>query len=131
MPQEGKEGHQGFGVRKGENIACVATIRGPAVDDFLKRAFESMKYKIKESCFDDYGNVSFGISEHINMPGTKYDPTLGIFGMNVCVVIERPGYRVSRRSERPGKIGRSHRVSKAEAIAFMKDRYGLSLDKEE
>jgi hypothetical protein len=31
----------------------------------------------------------------------------------------------------PGKIGRSHRVNKAESIAFMKDRYGISLDVKE
>lgn len=97
----------------------------------MKRAFESKKNKIKESCFDDFGNVSFGITEHINIPGTKYDPRLGIFGMNVCVVIERPGYRVSRRSERPGSIGRSHRVNKAESIAFMTERYGIRLDVKE
>ncbi len=130
-PRKAKKPIRDFGVRKGENIACIATIRGPAVDDFLKRAFESKKNKIKESCFDDFGNVSFGITEHINIPGTKYDPRLGIFGMNVCVVIERPGYRVSRRSERPGSIGRSHRVNKAESIAFMTERYGIRLDVKE
>lgn len=126
-PRKAKKNIRDFGVRKGENIGCVVTLRGTVIDDFLKRAFESKKNKIKESCFDEYGNISFGITEHINIPGTKYDPTLGIFGMNVCIVLEKAGYRVARRMERPGKIGRQQRVGKDEAMAFMEGLYGLQL----
>jgi len=129
-PRKAKKAIRDFGVRKGENIGCVVTLREPAIDDFLKRAFDSKKNKIKESYFDDYGNVSFGITEHINIPGTKYDPALGIFGMNVCIVLERPGYRVARRMGRPGKIGRKQRVKKEEAISFLKERYGIKLETE-
>ncbi|MCQ5377250.1 MAG: 50S ribosomal protein L5 [Candidatus Methanomethylicia archaeon] len=130
-PRKAKKSIREFGVRKGENIACVATLREEQAEDFLKRAFESTKNRIKSSCFDDYGNVSFGIKEHINLPGTKYDPLLGIFGMNVCIVLERPGYRVARRSQRPGKIGDDQRVGKEESMAFMKDRFGLTIIEEE
>ena len=126
-PRKAKKAIREFGVRKGENIACISTIRGEPADDFLKRAFESSKNKIKQSCFDNFGNISFGIKEHINMPGTKYDPKLGIFGMNVCIVLERPGYRVARRGQRPGKIGSEHRVNKEESMAFIKERFGISL----
>jgi large subunit ribosomal protein L5 len=129
-PRKAKKAVRDFGVRRGENIGCVVTLRGPAVDDFLRRAFDSRRNKIKESCFDNYGNVSFGIAEHINIPGTKYDPTLGIFGMNVCIVLERPGYRVARRMMRPSKIGLDHRVKRGEAISFLKDRYGIKLETE-
>jgi len=124
-PRKAKTNVREFGVRKGENIGCIVTLRGPEIDDFLRRAFGSKKNKIKESCFDDYGNISFGITEHINIPGTKYDPTLGIFGMNVCIVLERAGYRVAKRMERPGKIGRKQRVGKDEAMAFMEGNFGL------
>ncbi len=117
-----------FGVRKGENIACLVTLRGAPAEDFLRRAFESKKNKIKSSCFDDYGNVSFGISEHINIPGTKYDPALGIFGMNVCIVLERPGYRVARRMQHASRIGRGQRVSGEEASTYLKNRFGLTVE---
>ncbi len=126
-PRKAKKAVREFGLRKGENIGCVATLRGAAIDDFLKRAFESTKNKIKSSCFDNYGNVSFGINEHINIPGTKYDPTLGIYGMNVCIVLQRSGYRVARRAEHPAKIGRKHRIAKEEAIEYVTKRYGIAL----
>jgi large subunit ribosomal protein L5 len=129
-PRKAKKSIREFGLRKGENIGCIVTLRGSSIDEFLRRAFGSNKNKIKQSCFDEYGNVSFGVTEHINIPGTKYDPTLGIFGMNVCIVLERPGYRVARRMERPGKIGHDHRVGKDEAVAFITQHYGLTLKKE-
>ncbi|MGC8935873.1 MAG: 50S ribosomal protein L5 [Candidatus Methanomethylicaceae archaeon] len=129
-PRRAKKTIRDFGIRRGENIGCLVTLRGEKVDEFLKRAFESRKNKIKESSFDDYGNISFGITEHINLPGTKYDPSLGIFGMNVCIVLERPGYRVARRRYRPSKIGRNHRVTKEEAIAFLTGRYGIKVERE-
>ncbi len=129
-PSSAKKTIRDFGIRRGENIGCLVTLRGNQIDDFLRRAFDSKKNLIKGSSFDDYGNVSFGITEHINLPGTKYDPSLGIFGMNVCVVLERPGYRVSRRRYRPSKIGRNHRVTKEEAIAFMTERFGIKIERE-
>ncbi|MEN3057633.1 MAG: 50S ribosomal protein L5, partial [Candidatus Methanosuratincola petrocarbonis] len=52
-PRKAKKSIRDFGVRKGENIGCVATLRGPQAEDFLKRAFESLKNKIRESCFDN------------------------------------------------------------------------------
>ncbi|MBC7112621.1 MAG: 50S ribosomal protein L5 [Candidatus Methanomethyliales bacterium] len=128
-PRRAKKTIRDFGVRRGENIGCVVTLRGEKVEDFLRRAFDSRKNRLKESSFDDYGNISFGITEHINLPGTKYDPSLGIFGMNVCIVLERPGYRVSRRRYRPSKIGRNHRVTKEEAIAFMTERFGIKVER--
>ncbi|MDI9644469.1 MAG: 50S ribosomal protein L5 [Candidatus Verstraetearchaeota archaeon] len=127
-PRKARRSIRDFGVRKGENIGCVVTMRGTQAEEFLRRAFESLKNKLKESCFDDYGNISFGIREHINLPGTKYDPTLGIFGMNVCIVLERPGYRVARRKMRPGQIGADHRVGKEEAIEYIKRRFGISVE---
>jgi large subunit ribosomal protein L5 len=129
-PRKAKKAVRDFGVRRGENIGCVVTLRGSAVDEFLKRAFDSKRNKIKESCFDSYGNVSFGIAEHIDIPGTKYDPALGIFGLNVCIVLERAGYRVARRMKHPNRIGLDQRVKKEEAISFLKDRYGIKLETE-
>ena len=35
------------------------------------------------------GNFGFGIQEHIDL-GIKYDPSIGIYGMDFYVVLGRP-----------------------------------------
>jgi len=107
-----------FGIRKGEPIAVMVTLRKERALEFLNKALEAVGGRIKSTSFDDYGNVSFGIAEHIMLPGIKYDPNIGVFGMDVSVALERPGYRVMRRKIKKSKIPRRHRVSKREAIAF-------------
>ncbi|MCD6428305.1 MAG: 50S ribosomal protein L5 [Desulfurococcales archaeon] len=107
-----------FGIRKGEPIAVVVTLRGERARNFLEKALEAIGRRIKASSFDDYGNVSFGIREHIMLPGVKYDPNIGVFGMDVAVTLERPGFRVMRRRRRRSRIPRRHRVSKLEAITY-------------
>ncbi len=107
-----------FGIRKGEPIAVMVTLRRDKALDFLNRALEGVGRKIKASSFDDFGNVSFGIAEHIVLPGVKYDPNVGVFGMDISVSLERPGFRVMRRRIKRSTIPKRHRVSRAEAIAF-------------
>ena len=40
--------------------------------------------------FSANGNFGFGIQEHIDL-GIKYDPSIGIFGLDFFVVLQRPG----------------------------------------
>ncbi len=107
-----------FGIRKGEPIAVMVTLRREKALNFLKRALEAIGYKIKYSSFDNYGNVSFGIAEHIMLPGVKYDPNVGVFGMDVSISLERPGYRVMKRRIKRSSIPRRHRISRDEAVTF-------------
>jgi len=108
-----------FGIKRGENIACMVTLRGQRAYEFLKRALAAVNYTIKKSSIDLHGNFAFGIKEHIHIPGVKYDPSIGIFGMDVIVALERPGYRVARRRRRRSKIGKTHYVTREEAIEFI------------
>lgn len=116
-----------FGIRKGENIACMVTLTKDKALDFLKKALVALDFKIKRSSFDDNGNFSFGIKEHIALPGVKYDPSLGVFGFDVCVTIERPGFRVTRRRRKRSKIGKNHRVTKEESIKFVQETLGVKV----
>lgn len=109
-----------FGIHKGEPIAVIVTLRKDDALQVLKRLLTAKGNRIKGSSFDDYGNVSFGIKEHIDIPGVKYKPELGIIGMDVCIALERPGYRVARRKIMPCKIGKEQRISRQEAIEFFK-----------
>lgn len=118
-----------FGVKKGDYIATVVTLRGKRAVEFLKKALEAVGYRIKTSSFDEHGNVCFGIKEHIHMPGVKYDPEIGIFGMDVCITIERPGYRVMRRRRCKSSIPKRHRVTKLEAMVLLKSLFGVEIIK--
>ncbi|MCD6089796.1 50S ribosomal protein L5 [Candidatus Bathyarchaeota archaeon] len=116
-----------FGIRRKEPIACVVTLRGEKAKDFLKRAFQAIDNKVSKSSFDEYGNLSFGIKEHINIPGTKYNPELGIIGMDISVVLERPGYRVKRRRRAKTKVGTEHLLSPDEAMSFLEEEFGIQI----
>ena len=116
-----------FGIREGEPIACLTTLREERGASFLKRGLEAVGNALKASSFDENGNFAFGIKEHIEIPGTKYVPELGIFGMDVIGTLERPGYRIKRRRIRPALIGKSHRITKQEAIKFVSEKFGVQI----
>jgi len=116
-----------FGIREGEPIACLTTLRRDKASSFLKRTLEAIGNALKGSSFDENGNFAFGIKEHIEIPGTKYVPELGIFGMDVIGSLERPGYRIKRRRIRPASIGKAHRITKQEAIKFISEKFGVQI----
>jgi len=116
-----------FGIRKGEPIACKVTLRRDKAMQFIGRALEAVGNRLSESNFDDYGNFAFGIKEHIEMPGTKYVPELGIVGFDVIATMERPGFRVKRRRIKRSNVGKKHLVTKEEAIRFVRTSFGTDI----
>jgi large subunit ribosomal protein L5 len=116
-----------FGIRKGESIACVVTLRKEKAGQFLKKAFQAVENKLSKYCFDSQGNFSFGIKEHIDIPGTKYMPSLGIHGMDVSVALSRPGYRVKHRHRAKSKVGKDHLLTADEAKLFIKDEFDVEI----
>jgi len=118
-----------FGMAKGRPIGMKVTLRGEDADAFLKRALEAVDGKVAEASFDRQGNVSFGVKEHISMPGVRYDPEIGVWGMDVCIRLERRGYRVSRKRN-PSKVSKSHRIKPQEAMEFMVKSFGIKTAEE-
>lgn len=116
-----------FGVRRGEPIGVTVTLRGEKAIEALKKLLQAKGNRLPASSFDENGSVSFGLREHIDIPGVKYKPELGIFGMNVSVFITRPGYRVRYRRRAPAKVGRSHRVSREDSMEFLKSNFGVEV----
>jgi large subunit ribosomal protein L5 len=116
-----------FGIRKGESIACLVTLRKENAEQFLRKALQAVDKKLSKYCFDRQGNFSFGIKEHIDIPGTKYLPQLGIHGMDVSVSLGRAGYRVKRRHRVKSKIGKDHLLTADEAILFIKDEFDVEI----
>jgi len=122
-----KKSVRDFGIHKGEPIGAMVTMRRTDATNFLRRIIESKGNVIKNSSFDNNGNISFGIHEHIDIPGTKYNPDIGIFGMDVCAALTRPGYRISKRRN-PSKIGKNHKITKDESIEFFKTQFGVEVN---
>ncbi len=119
---------QTWNIRRGQPIGLKLTLRGEDAIKFLDRAFDAIDRKLPKSVFDNEGNFSFGIARYIDIPGIKYDPDIGIFGMDVCVTLERPGYRIKYRKRcRVKKIPKSHRVTKEEAIEFIKNLFNVNI----
>jgi len=116
-----------FGIRKGEPTACIVTLRKQRATEFLKKVLPVTDNKLSKNCFDKYGNFSFGIKEHIEIPRVKYDPEVGIFGMDVCVSLSRSGYRVKKRRKEKAKIGSKHVLTPEEAMVFVKDALGVEI----
>jgi len=128
VPRRARRTIKDFGIRKGENIAAVVTLRKQRAVEFLRKVFEAIGYRVKASSFDEYGNLGIGIKEHIMFPGTKYDPEIGIYGMDIAVVIERPGYRVLRRRRcRKKRIPLRHRVTREEAMVYLHKEFGIEI----
>lgn len=129
-PAEGraKESVRGFNIRKHEPIAVFTTLRGENARDFLKKAFWAIEDRISASNFDEFGNLSFGLDEHLKLPNIKYDPQIGVHGFDTTVVLERPGYRTKRRRLRSKKIPTRHKITKEEGIAFFKHEFNLGVE---
>lgn len=120
-----------FGGGKGRPIGVKVTLRGEKALELLGRLLSAADNRLKPGQFDQGGNFSFGIQEYIHIPGIKYDPDIGMLGMDVCVSLMRPGLRVSRRRIRPGRIGKSHRITPQEAQDWAIKQFQVRVTEEE
>ncbi|MFX0041375.1 MAG: 50S ribosomal protein L5 [Candidatus Hodarchaeota archaeon] len=118
-----------FNLRKGRPIGSKITVRGKEAEKLLKRLVIVTNNKILRKSFDNYGNFGFGIKEHISIPGIEYESTLGIWGLDVCGRIIRPGIRVKYRRKNRAKIPKHHYVSREEAQFFLEKNFGLKIVK--
>lgn len=109
-----------FGPTKGVPIGVKVTLRKEKAKNFLKDALEAVDKTLKTNQIND-GNFSFGIKESIDLPNVKYDPDIGIVGFDVCVTLERPGFRVKKRVVKQAKIGKKHLITKGETIEWLKN----------
>jgi large subunit ribosomal protein L5 len=125
--RKAKESIRDFGTHRGEPIGLVVTVRGETTKDLIARLLAAREKKMNDSSFDSRGSVSFGLKEHIEIPGIRYDPEIGIWGMNVSVFLQRPGGRVSRRLHKPAKVGKNHVVAKGDAMEFFKNEFGVTI----
>lgn len=115
-----------FNVPKNKPIGCKVTIRNET-EKFLHLLLEAKENRLPQRSFDNTGNFSFGVKEYIDIPGMEYDPKIGILGMDVCVTLERPGFRVKRK-RLSGRIGKNHVITREEAMNFVKEKFGVVIE---
>merc|ERR1711982_140821 len=111
-----------FGIKRNEKIACHCTVIGAKAEEILERGLKVKEYELRKDNFSENGNFGFGIQEHIDL-GIKYDPPIGIYGMDFYVVLGRPGMNVRHRKRKTGRIGHPHKLTKDDAMKWFQIKY--------
>jgi large subunit ribosomal protein L5 len=122
-----KTTNKDWAIRKRMPIGCKVTLRGSDADEFLKDALSTRENKMADYSFDDEGNLSFGIPDHTLFKSQKYDPNIGIFGMDVCITMKKHGFRIKHRRIASQKIPHRHRVKKEETIKFFSKTFNVEV----
>ena len=122
-----KETQRDWGVRKGEPIGVAVTVRGEDAKVLLKRLLEAKGNTVNGKSFDNFGNYSFGINEHIDIPDVKYEPSIGILGLGISIALTRPGYGIRKRSKHKASVGKSHIISNQEAKDYLVKEFGVTI----
>jgi len=115
-----------FGIRQGQEIGAKATLRGAAAVEFLDRAFDARDRQLDPDSIDRNGNFSFGIADYTDFAGMKYDPQIGIHGMDIAVEVGRAGWRVRDRRVQSTHISRHLRASREETRQFLLERFKVT-----
>ena len=118
-----------FGIREGDPIGSKVTLRGERAINFLNTAIPHAN--ISSRSFDAQGNLSFGISEHIVFSGQDYNPNVGLYGLDVTIVLNRAGSRVKRRRHSPKSLPISHRLTTEESINFIESTFNVEVTSNE
>jgi len=105
-----------------KKIAVHCTVRGAKAEEILEKGLKVKEYELRRDNFSGTGNFGFGIQEHIDL-GIKYDPSIGIYGLDFYVVLGRPGFNVCHRRQQCGKVGFGHRLTKEDAMKWFQQKY--------
>jgi large subunit ribosomal protein L5 len=57
----------------------------------------------------------------------RYDPEIGIFGMDVSVALKRAGYRIAMRRVAQKKLPSRQRLNKDETAEFVSKKFGIEI----
>jgi large subunit ribosomal protein L5 len=114
-------------IRRGQVIGAMVTLRGDDASSILKRAIEANDEALRNSCISN-NSLSFGVREYIYFSGVKYDPKIGMLGLNVNASFTRKGRRIEVRKRKRSKAGAWHkRIPNEEIAAYLEKRYGAKI----
>ncbi|CAM6086231.1 unnamed protein product [Calypogeia fissa] len=119
--QGSKTGVEYLVGESGDSLTCAAKV--------LEQLSGKSPVFSKARNFSETGYFGFGIEEHIDL-GIKYNPSIGIYGMDFYVVLEHPEYRVGRRRRAKSRVGIQHRVTREDVMKWFQVKYeGVILNK--
>ena len=81
-----------FKLRQDMPIGVKVTLRGQKMYDFLDKLISISLPRIRDfrgleaNSFDNFGNYTFGVSEHIIFPEIEYDKVKNIKGLDITIV---------------------------------------------
>ena len=116
-----------FGIRKGQEIGAKVTLRGEVALEFLRRAFDARDRQFDVASIDRNGNFSFGIADYTDFAGMKYDPAIGIHGMDVAVEMGRTGHRIRNRRQQARPLPKALRSTREETRTFLASQLGVTI----
>jgi large subunit ribosomal protein L5 len=120
-----KRRNPAFKITKGQKIGAFVTLRGKLAKEVLARLLEAVDSKVKPNAITK-NSMSFGIREYIDISGLKYDPKIGMMGLNVNVSFRRKGMRVTLRKRQRADVPPSHRdISPEEITAYMTEKFKI------
>jgi large subunit ribosomal protein L5 len=115
-----------FKISKGQKIGAFATLRGANAVKVMKRMLEAVDNRVPENAITE-NSMNFGIKEYIDISGIKYDPKIGMLGMNVNVSFTRCGARVAQRKIKRASVKKAHReIPRAEIVKYLSDNFKVS-----
>lgn len=82
-----------FGVREGQPIGCMVTLRGRRMYEFLERLIHVDVPRIRDfrglslRCFDGRGNYNLGLKDQTMFPEIPYDQVDAVRGLCVTIVV--------------------------------------------
>ncbi|XP_030062687.1 60S ribosomal protein L11-like [Microcaecilia unicolor] len=109
-----------FGIRRNEKIAVHCTVRGAKAEEILEKGLKVREYELWQNNFSDTDNFGFGIQEHMDL-----DPSIGIYGLDVYLVLSRPGFSIADKKRKTGCIGAKHKIGKEKAMRFQQKYNGI------
>ncbi|MCL5101909.1 MAG: 50S ribosomal protein L5 [Candidatus Marsarchaeota archaeon] len=117
-----------FKISKGAKIGAFVTVRHASATALAKKLFDAVGNKVAERSIQD-NTVNFGIKEYIDINGIKYDPAIGMLGMNVNVSFKRPGLRTELKKHANGTIKRSHRrITREELKSYLEKEFNVTIE---
>ena len=119
-----------FKITKGKKIGAFVTIRGEAAKPILAKLINAADRRFNPRAITN-NSASFGIHEYIDIQGIKYDPKIGMLGMNVNITFERKGKRVANRKIRAARIPKKHSIiTKGEISEYLIKNFNVRSSEE-